>query len=79
MNWYQRKAYERELDARCRRLGIPRPPAEKPLFFGSGRGRSFGRKPHDYDRPAPKPTPKPDIDLETKPESEQSTGPENAS
>jgi hypothetical protein len=79
MNWYQRKANERELDARCRRLGVPRPPAEKPLFFGSGRGRGFGRKPSDYYRPAPKPTPKPDTNLETKPESEQSTGRENAS
>jgi hypothetical protein len=29
-------------------------PAEPPLFFGSGRGRAFGRKPADYYRPAPK-------------------------
>ena len=79
MNWYQRKAYERELDARCRRLGISQPPAEMPLFFGSGRGRRFGRKPYDYYRPAPKPTPKPDTNLETKPQFEQSTGRENAS
>jgi hypothetical protein len=49
--WYEIQRKNREAARRLRERGIPDQP---PLFFGSGRGRGFGRKPYDYYRPAPK-------------------------
>jgi hypothetical protein len=53
------KEWKKKYDKAGRRLREMGIPDEKPLFFGSGRGRAFGRKPYrSYSPPSPpKPTP----------------------